>query len=446
MKYTREFRFESKKSAPQVWIITKDGESYTTEHGLMGGAIQKFSDTPGPKGKEGTKAYVDAVVNCHFHVERECRKKQEHGYVEFVDGKPLTEQVNEIDFAKTLPKNFCPFKPKTSIELKAIKKVFDKGNARFSKKLDGMAHIAVHHPTGWEIYTRRMDIASERFPRHVEVLSKTDFEVGTILVGEMLCMKNGKEDFRSISRVCRSLPEQTRKLVEDKEVPEPQYMIYDVLFHNGKDLKNTKYDDRRKLWKNFPLLEQGELLCAKEYIDVTPDNWEQLVKEKDWEGLVFVDGSCIPGDKFYSFNGDPPRPSGHAKMKVVYEEDCIIFAGLVGTGKRLNGIGSVFLAQRNPEANGEYQKFGRCGSGFTDESLDELERFFKEKEMPIFEKEKDAAKVELIPGTTPLLVGVVEFPERMPKTHNFRFPVFLRLREDKTPEECFMQRFGPEED
>ncbi|HVI43131.1 MAG TPA: hypothetical protein VM577_21185, partial [Anaerovoracaceae bacterium] len=80
----REFRFARGKASPLIWKIKQEGEKYLTSHGIMGGAMQDFSDLPGDKGKSGTKAYVDATENCAFHVEREVRKKTEHGYVEYV--------------------------------------------------------------------------------------------------------------------------------------------------------------------------------------------------------------------------------------------------------------------------------------------------------------------------------------------------------------------------
>ncbi|HEY1645738.1 MAG TPA: hypothetical protein VGF75_05190, partial [Candidatus Saccharimonadales bacterium] len=124
----REFQFaRSKTQAPLVWKIKQDGASYSTTHGILGGAMQDFSDTPGDKGKAETKAYVNAVDNCAFHVEREIRKKVEHGYVEYVDGKPVTEQVSEIKFDKALPKNFCSYKPQTDIDPKALEKLHKTG-------------------------------------------------------------------------------------------------------------------------------------------------------------------------------------------------------------------------------------------------------------------------------------------------------------------------------
>src|SRR5690606_19705480 len=139
---------------------------------------------PTDKGKVGTKAYVSAADNLVFHVNREIRKKLESGYVEFIDGKPVQEQITEVKFDQYLPKNFCPYKPQTDISESALNSLHKKQNALYTKKHDGMCHIAVHHTFGWEIYSRRVELSSERFPEHIKLLEKSKFDVGTILVME----------------------------------------------------------------------------------------------------------------------------------------------------------------------------------------------------------------------------------------------------------------------
>ena len=59
-----------------------------------------------------------------------------------------------------------------------------------------------------------MDLSTEKFPNHIKELEKTHFNVGTLLVGEMICDNFGNDDFKAVSRVCRSFPEEARKLVK----------------------------------------------------------------------------------------------------------------------------------------------------------------------------------------------------------------------------------------
>lgn len=435
----REFRRKSGKTF-LYWKIKQDGDTYTTEHGQLNTENpQTFSDTPGPKGKEDTKAYVNAEDNCTFNVEREIRKKQEHGYIEYIDGEPSNKEVTEIDFNKCLPKNFCGYKPQTDIKPEALKKIHDAGKAFYSRKYDGMNHLCVNHTWGWEIYTRRMDLASERFPNHIKELEKFDsFDVGTILVGEMVChTADGRDDFKAISRICRSDPAEARKLIEDGECPEPNYRVFDILYFNHKSLENETFINRMSLLQDKL---EGTLIRQVDKFDLTPDTWEDYAKKEGWEGFVIVDTSSVPGDKFFSFDGDAKRPKGHHKLKPIYEEDVVIYAGVKGSGKRLDTVGSVLVKQIHPDT-GEWFRCGKVGSGFTDEDIAQIEKKLKDNNLPIYDKDKQDNKDLDDSG----IVAMIEYSERQPGTNKFRFPVFMRTRIDKTIKECTAQRLAEEE-
>lgn len=454
MNKKREFRFDrGRKLAALIWTIEQKNDSYETIHGQLGGAMQINSDRPGDKGKVGTKGYVDSIANATFNVEREIRKKTEHGYIEYVDGKPTEElAATAIDFNRALPKNFCSYKPNGMSKMPGewLENIVKKGTANFTRKMDGMMHLAVHHPAGWEMYTRRMDLASERFPEHIVALERIGCDVGTILVGEMVSMtgKNNREDFKDISRICRSLPEETRKLISSGELPEPKFVIYDILFHNGKDLKNTSYADRRKIWsgKNWISLADAisskELIVRIDYFDLDAANWEARAVKENWEGFVITDGNAIPGDNFYSFNGKAKRPKGHYKLKPYYEEDVVVFAASTGTGKRMETVGALHIKQIHPET-GKWFYCGKVGTGPTEEDLVDFYKRCKKLGLPILEKDKDAEKMEL---DNVGFVVEVKYPERISGTNKFRFPVFMRCRDDKTAEECEAQRLAPEDE
>jgi ATP-dependent DNA ligase len=440
-------------------MIKQDGKSYSTKHGQLDGAMQENSDTPGSKGKEDTKAFVDAVINCTFHVNREIRKKKEGGYVEYVDGEPTEKQITEMSFDDYLPKNFVAYKPQTDIKPASLEKLHKKGLARYTRKYDGFCTLMAKHKWGWEIYSRRMDLITDHFPKHVAQLESLKWmKTGTLLIGEMLCLKpDGLDDFKGTSRVCRSKAPESIALREPSEdpesgdvlppeLPEPTFIVFDMLYLNGEDLKDKTYDERAINWQiNFPTLatKTSELIVGVDYFALTPDTWEETAKEKGWEGFVVTDGSAKPGEKFYNFSGKAKRPLGSHKLKPVYEADVVVYAGLRGTGKRLSGVGSVFVKQIHPDT-GEWFDCGKCGSGFSDESLVEFNQYLKDHELPLIDKMTEAKKLDFkeLTGFT----VEIEYAERQPGTNKFRYPVFKRFRFDKDPEECVAQRMAPEEE
>lgn len=441
----REFR-RVKAKRTFVWKIKQEGESYITESGQLDGKMQQFSDTPGPKGKPDTKAYVNALDNCTWHVLREIRYKEEEGYIEYINGAPVAEQVTQIDFDKLLPKQFTLSKPKTDIDPKALEKLYKAGKAKFTRKIDGNCSIVCHHTFGWQIYSRRMDLMTEKFPKHIEALRDSKFPVGTILVGEMVCLENGKESFKNISRLCRSLPAESRRLVESGEVPEATFVVFDCVFYGKSDLKDCHYADRFNDWSHLKAMKDAtseDRIVAIDEINVTPDTWESVAKSNGWEGFVVVDTTAVPGEKFYSFDGDAKRPSMFYKLKPVHTEDAVVYAAIMGTGKLQNTIGAVFVKQRHPDT-GTWVDCGKIGSGFSEEARNEMLNLCSQNNVSIVEKDKDAAQIDL--NEDHQLVIEFEYSERQPGTQKLRFPVFSRIRTDKSAAECDIQRLAPEEE
>jgi DNA ligase-1 len=282
-----------------------------------------------------------------------------------------------------------------------------------------------------------MDLASDLFPNQIKDLAKLDFEAGTILQGEMVCITNNKEDFKQISRYCRSDAPVARSLVENNEVSEPTYLIFDIIYHNGKSLKNETYDNRRKLYSNINL----PTIKAVQLEVVNPENWENIAKSNGWEGYVIVDGNSCPGDKFYSFDGDAKRPNTSWKLKPIYTEDVVVYAGVKGSGKRLGKVGSVLTKQLHPETK-EWFKCGKVGSGFTEDDIDIIENKLLKLNLPLYDDEKKDKN----PLDDSGIVIEIEYSERQPGTNKFRFPVFTKIHEDKIPNECFAQRLAGDEE
>lgn len=435
MSEWREFRLvKSKKTL--IWRIMVDGEWYHTQSGMENGQFQNFKDRPGPKGLVGSKAFVDAEANANFNANREIRKKEEKGYSEFIDGKLVREIPTSItSFNNPLPKNFCPCKPNSSISDSAHEKIFKSGKARYTRKRDGFSTIMVRHADSWQCYSRRMDINTDWFPNHIKLLEESDnFDVGTIIVGEMVCVReDGSDNYKATSRVCRSDADVARKLIEDKECPEPTFFIFDILFHNGQSLHDKTYDQRAELWKNIAWKDTN-LIQPVTFHDVTINNWMELAISKKWEGFVIVDGDCIPGEKFYSFDGDAKRPNGHHKLKVTQTTESVVFAVSEGSGKRLGSVGAIFIKQIDPET-GLFFNCGKCGSGFSDNTTEEMYKLCKEKGIPFLNKDPEANKIDLQDPSHDIVVEM-EYGERQEETNKFKFPVFLRIRYDKSSAEC----------
>ncbi|MGW8178061.1 MAG: ATP-dependent DNA ligase [bacterium] len=463
----REFRKTTGRGKkPQVWFIgkdRKDPETYVVRWGIIDGAMQETSDRPGSCGVEGHSDFQTPSEYAQFCIDRDIRKKLEQGYVEYVDGKPLTKVATAIDFSKPLPKNLCFYKPQLKIEDKALEKLEAEGRAIWTLKRDGMMHIAVKRNDEWEIYSRRMDLVTDKYPHIIEKLDELDVEDGTILVGEMVLLNaDGTDNFKGVSRICRSktdlalayqgLGDFPKKHKDEDVLGKIAYYVFDVPFYNGEDmLTDTPTYKRlgtlRDMFSVFGglklntggaskedaflkeskrrerMLREHYIAPLKIYFTSAGDDLE-LAKELKIEGWVVMDAEGIYGDKGYSFDGKARRPSGIWKRKPAWEDEFIITGTYKGSGKNRDRFGGFLIAQIHPETN-EVINCGKCGGGFTDEHRDEF----------------------LDDGLINKTIKV-KFDSRQPPKNGeyaLRFPVFLGFS-DKTPEECIAQNLGEEEE
>lgn len=447
----REFRAATRTGKTKVWSIgldESDPEVYRIRYGQLDGKMQEKSDRPGPKGKEGTKSHMTASENCLFHMEREIRKKIEKGYVEYVDGNPIGPvATTSIDFSKPLPKNFCPYKPLTEKRFsdKKHRELFRKGRAIYTVKRDGECHIAVHHTggMGWRIYSRRMDDVTAHYPRLIADLMFGMLPEGTIFTGEMVMVRNGRDDTAAIESYARSKPERAHEMVESGRLPPPQFWVYDTLFWDGNPLNDMTWEARRKLVSDQPVWNGKTIGLIAPVKYCRPDNWERAVIEHGIEGFVFIDREAVPGDKFFTFNGSAARPKGHYKLKINHTEDCVVYAASRGTGDLRDTIGALYIRQRHPQT-GKWFDCGKVGSGMThkdDGPLDRsaIESLLTEKGVPVLDDDRFLSEYLKSEKSGPVVE--VEFKERQPGTNRFKFPVLLRIRNDKEPRECVAQQF-----
>jgi len=460
----REFRKTTGRSErPNIWKIgidPSDPETVVIRWGLLDGAEQETRDRPGPCGTEGHSDYQTADQYAMFCMDREIRKKTEQGYVEWVNGSPIAKVATAIKFDRGLPKNLSFYKPKTEIADKKLDQLFQKSRAVWTLKRDGMMHVAVKRSGAWEIYSRRMDIATGRFPHIIDALKKLEpVPNGTILLGEMVFLKDdGSDDFKNVSRICRSDPDLALAYQGIGDFPDDSkgsevlgkiaYYVFDVAFWGGHDmarekpvrerlslirqlfqvlepelrintgLKSTRKALMRESKLREKLLREHHVGPVKIY-GTEPGDDLALAKKLGAEGFVVVDPDAVYDDKGYSFDGKAQRPEGIYKRKPKFEDEFIIVDFYEGTGRNRGKLGGFILQQVCP-STGSRLDCGKCGGGLTDGQREEFWR--------------DRAK--LVEKTIK-----VEFDSRQPPKDGackIRFPVFKGFA-DKKPEECVAQ-------
>jgi len=399
-----------KSGSPEVWI----------EHGLTDGKKQVTHDIIKEGVNLGKANETTPVEQANLTAKRKATKQKEEGYKETIE-EALKQQ--SISFTERFPKELCFYKPKNSIDDKKIAKLEGAGRLRITVKEDGMMYIVrKSEQFGVEIYSRRMELETDKFPHLVPSFEK--MKDGTVLLGEMVLSGYDShiKAFKDVTKICRSDTE--KALERQKEFGNTHYRIFDVAFYNGECcLISHETDARHALAASIAISCDSSYIDIVERLDMTHAQAMQSVKNNKLEGLVLWDskGKMKDGEAF-TFNGKAYRPNILWKSKPKYEDDFIVRwdpdrgIGEYGKGKNKGKVGSVFVYQL--DENGMEIALGKCGGGLTDKQRD----FYSEKDM--FPR-----------------VWRIEYDSIQPKTGSLRYPVFnadRTLSGDKLSEECLM--------
>ena len=453
----REFRQQARTGKIRVWRIEVRGHEIHTEYGELGSDNMQTVVDEGVAKNIGRKNEISAEQDAQNQAERMILKKTRAGYTE---GSFLEQWVVE-DLIDNPPQSLCFYKPANSLSAKLTKLVED-GKAWLGRKRDGEMMIIVKHITGGvSIRSRRMldrhhleqDTAfvwHDRFPHLAsEIADREDIPNGTILLGDIVA--DTEEDMRwDVASVMKSLtPEALRK---QERTGNMLYYCWDIAFWNGKDLLTERPVRERfeLLWDVFggewdgsswvipvdvwePHAQLGRALQPLIGDEDLPESLlecaQLFAKLNGWEGWVVVDPDGVYGDRGYNLRGKPDRPGQFCgKLKPVYEIDAVMNwdprkkEGKEGRGNNRGKVGSVALYQYDGDGNLVY--LCDCGSGIDDEFR---ATYTKPSDFP--------------------LVGEIAYTERTfvsegGKTNALTYPRLVRVRHDKSPDECIEEKLN----
>jgi DNA ligase D-like protein (predicted ligase) len=249
--------------------------------------------------------------------------------------------------------------------------------------------------------------------------------------------KDRTETFREIARALERLPERTllldgeavafdRKLVsrfqllQQGDVPYV-YAVFDCLYRNGRDLRNEPLSVRREAVEDA-IGDADHLFPSRRLVTNGLKAYEQA-KKRGYEGIVGKDSSVpyIEG-----------RSTKWLKVKVHQEEEFVIGGYTSPAGARTH-FGALLLgAYRGPDLH----YVGKVGTGFSQKTLTSLHRKFQ----PLVQKTSPFVAPPREKGATwlaPKLVAQIRFQE-WTDDWKLRQPVFLGLRDDKSPGEVVL--------
>ncbi|NJE43214.1 ATP-dependent DNA ligase [Thermococcus sp. GR6] len=298
------------------------------------------------------------------------------------------------------------------------------GEAAFEIKYDG-ARVQVHKDGDRVvIYSRRLENVTRSIPEVVDAIKTSIKPEKAIVEGELVAVGEGGRP-RPFQYVLRRF----RRKYNIEEMIEKiplELNLFDVLYVDGEALIDTPFRERRA--KLEEIIEEGEKIkLAQQLVTKKVEEAEEFYKnalELGHEGLMAkrLDSVYEPGN----------RGKKWLKIKPTMEDlDLVIIGAEWGEGRRAHLLGSFLVAAYDPHS-GEFVPVGKVGSGFTDEDLVEFTKMLKPL---IIGGEGKFVEIE------PKVVIQVTYQEiqRSPKYRSgfaLRFPRYVALREDKSPEEA----------
>jgi len=287
-----------------------------------------------------------------------------------------TDGIDEIKKFKI--SLFSPIRPMLADRVQSEKDVIKKMPEQFvaEYKLDG-ERVQIHKQSDKIVlFSRRLENITQYYPDIVERIGKTLNVNEGIFEAEIVPINENTGEFLPF----QELMHRRRKYKLDKAVS--QYPItvnfFDVLYYDKKDCLNLEYSERRKILEQI----------------VHEDNFSKLVPmlfvKNENEVEDFLENSINAGCEGLMLK-DPSAPyragmrgSNWLKLKREYRNelgdslDLIVIGAYFGRGRRTGLYGTLLLATYNPE-NDNLPSICKVGTGFTDESLDQLYQILSNK-------------------------------------------------------------------
>lgn len=279
----------------------------------------------------------------------------------------------------------------------------------YEEKYDGYRILAYKEGDRVTLYSRNAKDRTATFPHIARALERLP-DPTLLLDGEAVAF-----DHKLVSRF---------QLLQRGDVPYV-YAVFDCLYRNGHDLRNERLPVRRQAVEEA-IGDTDHLIPARRLASNGLKAYEQATK-RGYEGVVGKDSTApyVEG-----------RSTKWVKAKVHQEEEFVIGGYTPPAGSRTH-FGALLLGAYQ---GSRLRYVGKVGTGFTQKTLAMLHR----KLQPLVRKDAsfvDPPREKGAVWLAPRFVAQIRFQEW---THDWRLrqPVFLGLRDDKSPGEVLFPEPG----
>jgi len=287
-----------------------------------------------------------------------------------------TDGIDEIKKFKI--SLFSPIRPMLADRVKSEKEAIKKMSEIFAAeyKLDG-ERVQIHKQANEVVlFSRRLENITQYYPDIIENVKKSLSVNEGVFEAEIVPVNENTGEFLPF----QELMHRRRKYKLEKAIS--QYPItvnfFDVLYFDKKDCLNLEYSERRKILE--------KLVNEDDFSKLVP----MLLVKNENEIEDFLENSINSGCEGLMLKTlDAPyragaRGSNWLKLTREYRNelgdslDLIVIGAYFGRGRRTGLYGTLLLGTYNPDKD-NFPSVCKVGTGFTDESLDQLYQILSNK-------------------------------------------------------------------
>ena len=303
-------------------------------------------------------------------------------------------------------------------------KPFDDANWLFEIKWDGYRAVAFIDEGSLRLVSRTQNDLTKQFPE-LRDLPKFVKAKRAILDGEIVALDDqGRPSFSLMQQRTGFRPGKHR--LPGREGVPVIYYAFDLLYLDGADLRRVPLEERKQ--KLQAIIENSAVVLFSDHYPEQGLALFEAARQRGLEGIVA---------KKRTSTYDERRSSEWLKIKITARQECVIGGYTDPEGSREH-FGALVLGLYDQQDR--LIHVGQVGTGFDQRSL----KGIADRLHPLDSKKNpfhgEVAALRKVHFVRPELVAEVKFSEWTHETEEggmkLRAPVFMGLREDKSPEEC----------
>ena len=299
------------------------------------------------------------------------------------------------------------------------------GDGSYCTSLVSLHNCTIHKSNNEvKLFTRKMEEVTKQFPEVIDLIKENVKAKKCILDSEFVGYDIRNKKYLPFQNISQRIKRKYDIESIAKSFP-VEINVFDILNYEGKDMKNEKQIERRKLLEKIIKEKDKKIVLTKKLITDDASKAKEFFEES-----LKVGNEGLIAKKIGAIYQPGRRVGGWVKLKSVMENlDLAIIGAEWGSGKRAGFLSSFVLGCKN---GSEFLECGMIGTGIKEKSKEgvsfkQLTKLLK----PLINKE-EGRKVKIKPKII-IEVGYEEI-QKSP-TYNsgyaLRFPRVIRLRNDK---------------